>query len=62
MKNATLTKVSELTGGETLISIEGGKTFLTDVDTSSAMPGLVVAETDFGTLYLDPDESVYVED
>jgi len=62
MNNATSTLVSELVGGETLLSREGGRTVIIgEVSLSSAMPGMVSAETDFGTLYLDPEEEVFVE-
>lgn len=46
--------------GRTLIGDSGGLSLVYEVGASSALPGLLVVETEHGPLYLDPDESYRV--
>lgn len=46
---------SRLDGTMTLIGESGGLSSIYEVKPSSAMPGLLQAETEHGLLYLDPD-------
>ena len=47
----------DLTNEDVLIGECEGLCAIFDVSTSSAMPGLMVLETEHGPLYLDPDQS-----
>ncbi|SDH40087.1 hypothetical protein [Microbacterium sp. 77mftsu3.1] len=53
-------KVSELTPGDVLVQNQHRLT-VDDVTTSSAMPGFLMVQTDFGYLYLDPDLDIEIE-
>lgn len=46
---------SRLDGTMTLVGESGGLSSIYRVTSSSAMPGLMMVETEHGPLYLDPD-------
>jgi hypothetical protein len=50
-------KNTELSGEDVLVGECEGLSAIFTVAPSSAMPGLLVVETEHGSLYLDPDES-----
>jgi hypothetical protein len=50
-------KNTDLTPADVLIGECEGLCAIFEVNKSSAMPGLLVLETEHGALYLDPDES-----
>lgn len=54
-------QVCDLQGGETLVSPEGGITFVFNVSPSNLIEGCYAVETDFGVLYLDAEKYVTVQ-
>lgn len=55
-----LTLGRDLCPGDVLLGDAGGLSQIDEVSSSSAMPGLLVVETEHGPLYLDPDEEYSV--
>jgi hypothetical protein len=54
-------KANQLTNSDTMIGESGGlSSCYNNAEASSAMVGLVVIETEHGSLYLDPEEDVEV--
>ena len=51
---------SQLDSTNVLVGESGGLSAIYGTETSSAMPGLLVVETEHGPLYLDPDEEYEV--
>lgn len=54
--------VTDLQGGEVLVSANGNRTVVDgEAGPSSSLPGLHRVETEHGVLYLDPDSKVMIE-
>lgn len=54
--------VSELVPGDKMIGfVTENRLEVSNVEKSSAMPGMIAVENEYGTLYLDPEERVEVE-
>lgn len=52
----------DLEPGHALITRDGSRLVVEDVESSSAMPGLLAVETELGTLYLDPEGESTVDE
>jgi hypothetical protein len=51
----------QLRAGDVLVGAGRQRLVIDDIEPSSAMPGLLRAETELGVLYLDPDGQSLIE-
>jgi len=60
--NLSVTKLAtNLLPGDVLVGEAGGRSAIFGLTPSSKLPGLLVVDTEHGSLYLDPDKEYEVE-